>query len=130
MDETNVVDRWHNTLMYTDGENPRHYDEYAGATLDDHQYFLSRECNDWVPSTCGSLTYTLYECDLNYKSCNPLPIQYTQYDTRNSLSLVPDKTVDEISLYEGYFETDDEILIFTYSEHLHCYVEGCKILEK
>ncbi|MCI0553962.1 MAG: alkaline shock response membrane anchor protein AmaP [Anaerolineae bacterium] len=127
--EANIINISNDVLAYTDGENSRIYDEYNGAILGNHQYFLSRECNDWVPSTCGSLTYTLFECNLSYKSCDPVPIKYTLYDSRNFLNLVSDSSTNEVNLYEEYFETDDEILIFTYGQHPRCYVAGCEILE-
>lgn len=128
--EANIINISYDVLAYTDGGNSRIYDEYEGVILGTHQYFLSRECNDWVPSTCESLTYTLYECNLSYKSCDPLPIQYTQHDTRNFLHLVSDEATNEVNLYEENFETDDEVLIFTYGEHPQCYVKGCEILEQ
>jgi hypothetical protein len=84
----------------------------------------------WVPSTCGGLTYTLYECDLSFKSCDTLLIQYTQFDTRDFLVLEADETANEVKLYEEDFETDDVKLIFAYGEHPRCYVEGCEILEE
>jgi hypothetical protein len=128
--EANIIRTFNNVLAYTDGENPRHYDEYNGARLKNHQYFLTRQCNDWIPSTCGSMTYTLYQCDLSFKSCDPLPIQYTQYDSSDFLELSSDEITDEVQLHEDDFATDAVVLIFTYGEHPRCYVEGCEILEE
>lgn len=125
--EANIINTSRDVLAYTDGENSRIYDECEGVILGNHQYFLSTQCNDWIPSTCGSVTYTLYVCNLSYRSCDPLPIQYTQYETRNFLNLVSNEATHEVNLYEEYFETDDEILIFTYGENPRCYMEGCEI---
>jgi hypothetical protein len=120
-------------LTFTDGDHPRSYTG-AGGQLGDHIYYLSDECNNFNNEKgyydCESYTYTLYECDLNNKSCNSLPVQYTHNDNRNYLWLEPDETTNEINIYEEDFETDDVVLIFTYGEHPRCYVEGCEILEE
>ncbi len=54
--EANIVKTTTDVLVYTDGENSRNYDQYAGTQLKDHIFFLEDQCNDWVPSTCGSDT--------------------------------------------------------------------------
>jgi hypothetical protein len=112
-------------LVYTDGKNPRLYEGYP-EQLGNHIYQVS---TDYESTNCGNrycdqIIYTLYECNLDYKSCNSLPIQYTEsYD--GVPNLIANETTNEISAYDIY----DETLIFTYGEHPRCYVEGCKILK-
>jgi hypothetical protein len=127
--ETNIINTSRDVLTYIDSNKPLLFDEYNGVQLKNHRYFLAEQCNDWVPSTCGSLTYTLYQCNFDFKSCGPLPIQYTQYDTRDFLDLSADESTSKINLREEDFETNEVILIFTYSDQPQCYVEDCKILE-
>lgn len=127
--EANIIRLFNDVLVYTDGESPRRYEGYTGTQLGDHLYFLSEQCNDWIPSTCGSMTYTLYQCSLSFESCDPLPVQYTQYDSSDSLELSSDEITDEVKLHEDDFGTDAVVLIFTYGDHPRCYVEGCEVLE-
>lgn len=128
--EANIINTSNNVLIYTDGERPRSYNRHTKTELRHHKYFLSMRCNDWVPSTCGSITYTLYQCSLSYKSCEPLPIQYTQHDTRDTLHLSANDTFDEVNLHEEDFETDEITLIFTYGDLPQCFVKGCEIREE
>jgi hypothetical protein len=118
--EANIIDLSMNNLAYTDGANPRNYDRFVGTKLGSHLYFMSDKCNDWQPSTCASETYTLYECNLNYTSCDPLPIQYTA-EYVDYLILEPDAKADGVNL------KDDNTLIFTYGSHPRCFVDGCVI---
>lgn len=128
--ETNIVRTINNVLVYTDGANPRRYDAYAGTQLNDQQYFLAWQCNNWSPYTCGSETYTLYQCNLDFKSCDSLPLHYTVEDPSSYLVLEADNKTNEISLYDDYEDNPDRTLIFTWSENPRCYVEGCEVLEK
>jgi hypothetical protein len=128
--ETNIIRIVNDVLAYTDGENPRRYDYYTSSELGEHLYFLAEQCNDWVPSTCGSMTYTLYQCDLNYKSCDPLPIQLTTGDSGEIRVLEANKLTNEINLFDDFEDNPDRKLIFTYGEHPRCYVAGCEILEE
>ena len=115
-------------MIYTDGENPREYVRYTYAQLGDHLYFLSKErhkVNDCKTILCDVYTYTLYECKLDYTSCIPLPIQYTEnYDV--GIVLEANESFNEIVA----LDEDNDTLIFTYGEHPRCYVEGCEILEE
>ncbi len=52
--EANIIRTMNDVLVYTDGENPRSYDEYAGIEFNGYQYFLEWQCNTWSPSTCDS----------------------------------------------------------------------------
>lgn len=145
--EANFVDKYTKVLYYTDGENPRQYVEYAGAKLRGHRYFVSRKVSfpgDCVTeiSNCAIETYALYECKLDYTSCNPLPIRYTTDIGADTLDLKADKTTNEISLfrhrsrfrYECQYQKClggvYKALIFTYGESPRCYVEGCSILNQ
>lgn len=130
--DTNIIRTMNGVLVETFGKEDRSYDSYAKATLQNRQYFLATQCNNWSPSICETVTYTLYECNLEYKSCNALPVQYTvNFDVYNSTNvfLEADETTNDINLYDGYESNPGRTLIFTYGENPHCYVEGCKILE-
>ena len=130
LDEANIISAMNDmlVLVYTDGKNPRNYDRYTGAILGDHRYFLADQCNDWVPSTCGSDTYTLYQCNLEIKSCKPLSLQYTTPNTE-SFVFETDEKANQISLYDDFDYNPNRTLIFTYGEYPRCYVEGCEILK-
>ena len=125
--EANIINTSRDVLAYTDGENSRVYDEYVGAILQNRRYFLSVGCNNWVPSTCGSETYTLYECNLDHKSCDPLTVRYTTEHPRLFV-LEADETTNEVNLYDDFDNNPNRRLIFTQDENLRCYVEGCEIL--
>ncbi len=114
-------------FLITDGESPRTYTGLS-AQLQKHTYQVSDKCNNFNNSGCDSYTYTLYQCNLDYTLCKPLAIQYTrEYD--GTLVLEPNEANKEISLYDDYDDNPDRTLIFTYSEHPRCYVEGCEILK-
>ncbi len=114
-------------LAYTDGENPRRY-EVDSVQLGNHVYQMAiddREfwkCMGKVPS-CDSYTYTLYKCDLDYLSCDPLPVQYTT-TYENVIFLDANEVTNEINASD-----DSNNLIFTYGVHPTCYVDWCVILD-
>jgi hypothetical protein len=117
-------------LDRTDGERPRGYINYTSAEMKDKLYFLSEQCNNWRPYTCESTTYTLISCNMEYKSCRMLPVQYTDEDDE-SYELIANETTNEIVLYVyDDYNTDDRTVIFTYGERSRCYVEGCEILQE
>jgi len=119
-------------LVYTDGENPRSYDQPA-SEFKDHIYQFSDSCNNFNNEkgyySCESYTYQLNECDINYKSCISLPIQYTVQDYGILLIIEGNEETDEISAYNDWDDNPNRTLIFTYGEHPRCYVEGCEILK-
>lgn len=115
----------HSRLVYTDGEHSRLYEGYP-TRLGDHIYQMSTEydAGTCASSSCDTYIYTLYECNLNYTSCNPLPVQYSAvYD--NVIILNANEITDEINASDG-----DDTLIFTYGKHPVCYVDGCVILDQ
>ena len=153
--EANFVDTYNHVLYYTDGENARIYEEYVGAKLRGHRYFISRElsfpedCTEEI-FNCALFNYTLFKCNLDYTNCNPLPIHYQRENSAKLLELRIDKKANEISLYEEgvhlsniYSESpncppgittnetihdeEEDTLIFTYGENPRCYVDGCSI---
>jgi hypothetical protein len=129
--QTNIING-PGVLIESHGENPTvFFDEYAWAQLNKYQYFLSYKCNNWDGNSysCPTEIYRLYKCNLDYKSCQPLSIQYASDDV-NTLVLEADETVKEILLYDDYDDNPDRKLIFTYSENPRCYVEGCEILDQ
>lgn len=119
-------------LVYTDGENPRSYDQPA-SEFKEHIYQFSDSCNNFNNEkgyySCESYTYQLTECDANYKSCISLPIQYTVQDYGVLLIIEGNEETDELSAYDDWDDNPNRTLIFTYSENPHCYVEGCEILK-
>jgi len=82
-EETNIIRAINGVLIYSHGENSRGYYGYAGAQLEEYEYFLSDRCNNWNGNTCPTETYTLYECNLNYTSCDSLGISYTEEVNRH-----------------------------------------------
>jgi len=115
-------------LAFTDGDHPRAYELGYPEQLGNHVYQLAinsreiRNCMAVVPS-CNSYTYTLYECNLDYTSCDPLPVQYTTTDD-NEFFLDANEVAGEINASD-YNDT----LIFTYGAHPVCYVDQCVILD-
>ena len=145
--ETNFVEPYNQQLKFTDGENPRIYNEYSSAKLRGHRYYISREfsipegCDPTISKCEHKVTYTLYNCQLNYTSCNPLPIHYTTDISPDSLLLRADRATNEISLIRQrpryVYDCQDnkyldgrKTLIFTYGENPRCYVDGCSILDQ
>lgn len=128
--EANVIIPFLDALDYTDGENPRSY-LHTSTKLNNHLYVMSV---DWYTSEgcdrnrywyCDTFTYTLYQCNLNYTSCNSIPIQYsTKFES--FFYLESDEIKQEINLYDN----DDDALIFTWGNRPRCYIEGCEILEE
>lgn len=125
----NIIRTINGVLTYSHGESSQSFYDYAGAEFENHQYFLAFTCNNWHDYTCPSETYTLYECNLDYKSCASLHISYTS-DNVDYLVLEANQETGEINLYDDYEDNPDRTLIFTYSEHPRCYVEGCEILDE
>jgi len=125
----NVIREMNDVLSYSHGENTTGFDDYAGTQLNGYRYFLSFKCNNWYDYTCESETYTLYECGLDYKSCDSLPIRYTGKNII-FLTLESDELADTVNLYEEAVLTDEKIMIFTWGKNPKCYVEGCEILEQ
>lgn len=122
------------SLTFIDGENPQSFYKYTSAQLGDNLYFLSEDwsienCTDEQYWACDNSVYTLYKCKSSYTDCNPLSIIYTSGDVE-FLELRADETTNEINLYEQYFGSDDETLIFTYGKNSSCYVDGCTIASK
>ena len=118
-------------LLITDGGNFRGYTGLS-AQFQGHQYQISDRCNKFSDKygaySCESYTYILYQCNLEYTACKPLPIQYTT-DFDVYLDLIVNEETNELELHKNYDEKY-EPLILTYGEHVRCYVEGCEILEK
>jgi hypothetical protein len=114
-------------LRYTDGLNPRSYSA-PGAQLGNHLYYLSEKCknlNYSGPYQCETHTVIPYKCNLDNKSCDPLPFRI---ESRYEPDFYWDE--DEIKNEVSLLDSDDETLIFTYGEHPQCYAEGCEILQQ
>lgn len=114
-------------LRYTDGLNPRSYSA-PGAQLGNHLYYLSEKCNNLNYNglyQCETYTVIPYKCNLDNKSCDPLPFRIeSRYE--------PDFYWDEDGIKNEVLllDNDGETLIFTYGEHPQCYAEGCEILQQ
>jgi hypothetical protein len=129
--EINLLSLGASSILYTDGEQPRFYAPTT-AQFRNHKYQFSQKCNDLDNEQgfydCGNYTFTLYECNLDYRSCDPFPVQYTTgyYDTL--FIIEGDEHIGELNIYNGYPE-EGGILIASYGKNPRCYVEGCEILE-
>ncbi len=124
----NIIRTINGVLTYSHGMKKVSYYDWAGTQLGQNRYFLAWQCDEWGINTCDLETYTLHECTLEYKSCDPLLISYTD-TSADILVLEADKISNEIRLYDDYDYNLERILIFTYGENPRCYVEGCQILE-
>lgn len=130
-DEVNVIAPAIEALVYTYGENSRTYLS-SSTTLKEQRYFVAEEwvvfedCNEgehyWE---CEEYVYTLYTCNLEYKSCHPLPVRFLS-DFYIFGYLEADEGTNEVHFYDN----DDDSLIFAYGDHPRCYVEGCEILNE
>lgn len=110
-------------LAFTDGDNPRSYDAFP-VQLGDHVYQPSanHEYGGCGAANCDVYIYTAYECNLDYTSCNMIPMQYSATSDR-WIYLDVNEATKEIIAYDR-----DDTPIFTYGEHPVCYVDGCVIL--
>lgn len=115
-------------MIYTDGENPISYAYFTSAKLGDHYYFLSKGCPDTTTSSCRNYIYSLMRCNLEYKACVSLPIQYAD-DDFGILILEGDERTHSIELYDGYRD-EGGTLVFSYGEAPQCFVDGCEILDE
>ncbi len=122
--EVNVVDG-RDSLLYTYGDNPRYYDQDSKTQLKDHFYYLSMRCSEMANYICRLFTYSLYECSLNNIMCKQLPFRFER-EYVAYLYLEPNEITNEINIYNNASQT----LIYSYSEHPSCYVEGCEILQE
>lgn len=124
--EVSVIDT--RGLVYTDGLNPRRYTGHEGGRLGGNLYYLSEICrNFYQEGDCKSYTFIPYECNVNNKSCDPLPIKF-----ESDIDFYPlwetDDANNEISLH--YVDNDNDVLIFTYGEHPRCFIIECEILKQ
>jgi hypothetical protein len=121
MKEANFVEvfPFSKKLFYTDGEHARKYED--GTKLGNHQYGLSfTDYRDPI--------YTILECEIDFTNCHRIPFEY-KGEYGDSLGyLQADEEKSELNLYFDVQGTQPEDkLIFTYSAHPRCYVEGCEI---
>ncbi len=126
--EVSIIDSDYELGMaFTYGENSRSYDGYA-VELGDHTYQLSidYEYGGCKTTDCDIevYIYTMYECDLDYKSCDMLPVKYTMTSVWG-MYLAVNESTNEINAYDL-----EDTLIFTYRERPVCYADGCEILDQ
>jgi hypothetical protein len=115
-------------LYATLGQQHRDYDGYA--KLGNYVYYGSlkriptNEEFDWT------YHFSLYRCELDNTSCIRLPMEYiSEYD--GYIKLYANEITKEIYFYrEPTSYTLPEELVYIYSEHPRCYVDGCHILDK
>jgi hypothetical protein len=115
-------------LSYTDGNNPRVYEGYS-VQLGNHVYQMAINAREFLncmkAPSCDSYTYTLYECDLDYTSCDPLPVQYSETNHEYEWGYLDvNEATSEINAY-----SIKDSLIFTYGENPVCYIDRCVILD-
>jgi hypothetical protein len=125
-EKNEVSARGNSGLSYTDGNNPRVYQGYS-VQLGNHIYQMAvnaRELLICIAHSCDSYTYTLYECDLDYTSCDPLPVQYTETNHEYEWGYLDiNEATNEINAYSF-----KDSLIFTYGENPVCHIHRCEIL--
>ncbi len=108
----------YDSLIYTHGPSPRNYQSYT-LLLEDELYAIA-----WVYK---KNSYVLFNCNTDYKSCDPLPIEYKSYFDNSYLELEINEQTKEINLLDT--SSDIATLIFTYGENPRCYVDKCEILK-
>lgn len=130
-----IIDEPHNEislfenygLRYTHGLQPRYYEGFpveSGGKI----YELGWYCHQVSASDCEQVDYVLYQCELDYTGCEPLPVKYTSYFDDYHLDLGKNENIEEVLLLDNASDPPD--LIFTWGEHPRCYVEGCEFVEK
>ncbi len=116
-----------NQLFYSKGEVSRTFYPET-AQFKEHRYFLEEGWS--CDNGCSISSYRLYQCRLDFTSCNPLPISYALSSKRDDdaiYELKPDEIANTISLFQWFSDNEDEVLIFSFGNEMHCYAEGCKI---
>ncbi len=93
--EANFVRIWSDTLDYTDGIKPRRYIPFVNFRNEDHLFFISEKCNAWEVFSCSTARYTLYECGLDYTSCDELAFHFTEDGYNDDIAILGNKKVDE-----------------------------------
>ncbi len=112
-------------LHYSYGDS-LHSFLHAVAKAEKRAYTVAEDCLVHADTYCEVYIYTLYECDPDLTSCEPLPIQYTSdHYIFGDFKVV--ETTSDIQFYDDF--GDEAILIFTYGDHPRCHVGGCEILE-
>lgn len=114
-------------LFYSEGELT-HTFYYDTAQLGNNRYFLEEVYT--CDSGCKVSSYRLYQCNLDFTACNPLPISYTEAPEGGAdaiYGLKADVVTGTVSLYQWFQADNDEKLIFSFGEEMHCYAEGCVI---
>jgi hypothetical protein len=127
--EVSIVRSSDNGLAYTDGGNPRRYEGFS-VRLGNHVYQMAIDDHDdrkcMSTPSCNSYTYTLYECDLDYTSCDHLPVQYSEMNHEYEWGYLDvNEATSEINAY-----SIKDSLIFTYGENPVCYIDRCVILDQ
>jgi hypothetical protein len=130
-----IIDNPHNEislfenygLRYTYGLQSRYYEGFP-VESGDQIYELGWYCDEVSASAGEQVDYVLYQCNLDYTGCKPLPIKYISYYDDYYLDLGKSENAEEIRLFDNSNDPPD--LIFTWGEHPRCYVEDCEILEK
>jgi hypothetical protein len=117
-------------LIYLDSNPPLKF--RTGEQYGDHLYYPFSECINWAQpyiSTCNVSRHTIYQCDLDNTSCMPLPMQYIGIEYYGELK-VNEATGDLDYKVQHHPGTEPmvNILVYSYSNHPRCYVEGCEIL--
>ncbi len=92
-------------MIYTDGENPRSYVPFVRFQADNYLFFISEKCDSRGEFGCESATYTLYECELDYRSCDALTFQFTEDGYEDDIAVLENKKIGEF-----YIIVDRELI--------------------
>lgn len=119
------------SILFTDGEHPRKYITRF-TMFGKYNYNFSEKCNSVEGESiyfdqCPNYIYVLYQCNLEYKNCKRLLLQYITEDFLKFPIIEVDSQNNTLLIYDDLPEFDGK-LIAIYGETLKCYVEGCEIL--
>ena len=113
-------------LIFSEGkENSRYYD--LGDQYRDYFYYPSSVCISFADNKhpCEILEYEIYQCELDNTACVPIPFRYIGRGGFTYMRF--NESTNEIDFYI-WPDDSDEFLVYSYSDHPRCYVEGCEIL--
>jgi hypothetical protein len=123
-------------LVFSFGKNSEMSWQDEAGRFGNHIYQMTWKCNNphqinKYSLDCDNYTYALYECDLDFTGCHPLPMKYTSLNRDEYFTWEVDKNINQINLYSNFNDTEPEkFLVLTYGDHPQCYVDGCQLLEK
>lgn len=116
-------------LIFTDSNPPRTYEEYYDDFMG-YRFYKTVDCTEWEKTAKGydyCIVYrlTVFECELDNTDCVPIA-QYLGEESKSYFEI--SDTAGEMNLF--VFTVGEDKLVYSYSDHPRCYLEGCEILSQ